>query len=113
MARRRRTSSPHTRSFATAPRVAANEAVRLIRHDERSPGWFYGVTPQGAEGYFPTSWFQLDEDGGQATALRDYDAVELTIDAGVEIDCLDEAAGWLLVRTVDGREGWIPSECAS
>jgi len=76
---------PHERSFDVAPRI---------------------------EGYFPTSWFRLDSTGVQATALRDYDAAELTIEAGVQIDCLDEVAGWLLVRTAEGRQGWIPVQSA-
>jgi hypothetical protein len=110
VARRVLTAAVHERSFAIAPRVYAQSTVRLIRHDERNPGWFYAATPTGIEGYFPTSWFHID--GAHATALRDYDASELTIEAGVELDCLEEVAGWLLVRTADGREGWIPLECA-
>ena len=46
-----------------------------------------------------------------ARALRDYDATELTIEAGVDVHCICEESGWLLVQTEDGREGWIPASC--
>ena len=107
--RRLRTTTAHTRSFEQAPRVRAGDRVRFIRHDEQSPGWFWGASAEGVEGYFPTSWFRLDASETGATALYDYDAAELTIEAGVEVECLVRVAGWLRVRTASGDEGWIPS----
>jgi SH3-like domain-containing protein len=39
--------------------------------------------------------------------------MELTIAADVDVECLAEESGWMLVRTDDGREGWIPADCIS
>jgi hypothetical protein len=110
--RRTRTIAPHERSFAIAPHVEEGSVVHVIRDDEQSPGWFYGAAADGTEGYFPAAWFRRDSSGAQAIALRDYDAAELTIEANVAIDCIAEVAGWLLVQTDDGLQGWIPHECA-
>jgi hypothetical protein len=90
--------------------VRAQESVHFLRHDERHRGWFLGRASNGVEGFFPTDWFRLDPANARATALRDYDAMELSVEAGEEVECLAEAAGWYLVRAPDGREGWIPIE---
>jgi RimJ/RimL family protein N-acetyltransferase len=108
---RLRTALAHERSFDRAPRVRGGDIVRRVRDDEKNPGWFLGVAPGGVEGYFPSRWFEADPDGAIARALRDYDAMELTIEANVEVECLAEESGWLLVRTDDGRQGWIPVDC--
>ena len=87
------------------------EMVRRIRDDDKNPGWFFGVAPNGTEGYFPSRWFESELRGMNSRALRDYDAAELTIEVGVEVECIVEESGWLLVRTDSGREGWIPVTC--
>ena len=104
------TIKAHQRSFKRPPTVRSGELVLVLRHDDKSPGWFFGEA-DGLEGYFPLSWFDLSADGATATARRDYDAAELTIEVGVEIECVETEAGWLLVRTAEGREGWVPSDC--
>jgi len=106
-----RTTAGHKRSFDRAPRVRVDELVQRVRDDQENQGWFFGVAPGGVEGYFPSRWFDVDPSGVSARALQDYDAMELTIKANVIVDCLAEESGWLLVRTEDGQEGWIPSGC--
>ncbi len=105
------TTKAHQRSFELAPRVHQGDQVRVLRHDDKPPGWFFGAAGVGLEGYFPLAWFALSADGTTATARRDYDAAELTIRAGVEIECLETEAEWLLVRTAEGHQGWIPGDC--
>jgi flagellar basal body rod protein FlgF len=111
MAERLRTTVGHRRSFERAPRVLANEVVSRDRDDEKNPGWFVGTDRNGVEGYFPSRWFELDSSGANARAKRDYDAGELTVSAGVDVECIANESGWLLVRTDEGQEGWIPASC--
>jgi hypothetical protein len=87
--------------------------VRRIRDDDAHPGWFFGVAAGGLEGYFPVRWFELDADGVGAIALHDYDAMELTVEPNALVAPLAEESGWVLVRTEDGDEGWVPAECVS
>jgi len=100
----------HRRSFETAPRVRAGEVVRVLRNDGKHPGWFFGDTSENVEGYFPVRWFDFGADA-TATARRDYDATELTIEVGVPVQCLEAESSWVRVRTVAGEEGWIPEAC--
>lgn len=106
-----RTTAAHRRSFDKSPRVVAGDAVRRVRDDPESPGWFWGVDPSGVEGFFPRSWFEFDAGCINAKAIRDYNAEEITIDAGVAVACVARESGWLLVRTADGLQGWIPECC--
>ncbi len=101
----------HQQSFESAPKVSPGDRIRIVRHDDKSPGWFFGVTAEGKEGFFPLGWFDLNADESSAIAQRAYDAAELTIEVGVEVECIETESGWHLVRTTDGREGWIPSDC--
>lgn len=103
-----RVKENHHRSFTKAPNVQAGEVVRFLREDEKNPGWFFGATFEGVEGYFPNDWFNLRPEGGEATAIRAYDALELTVEKGEMVEAIAEAAGWLLVKTSDARVGWIP-----
>src|SRR5688572_9020696 len=111
MSERFRTTAAYQRAFDRVPRVRAGDVVRHIRDDEKNPGWFFGIAADDIEGYFPSRWFEVDSSGASAKALRDYDATELTVEAGVPVHCICEESGWLLVQTEDGREGWIPASC--
>jgi uncharacterized protein YgiM (DUF1202 family) len=103
-----RVEKKHQRSFDEAPKVQAGEVVRFLWEDEKNPGWFFGETFGGTEGFFPNRWFEVRLEAQEATALRDYNAMELTVDKGEIVEAIDEAAGWLLVKTADHRTGWIP-----
>lgn len=108
---KRKTTQAHQRSFEQAPRVPAGELVEFLYEDARNPGWFYGRAADGVAGYFPSRWFELDASAGQARAVRAYDAAELSLEAGIEVEILAQESGWLLARTADGRQGWIPACC--
>jgi hypothetical protein len=99
----------HVRSFETTPRVAAGGRVAFLRDDPANPGWFFGRAGS-VEGYFPEAWFAIARDRLAATALRDYDAMELTVTAGERVHVLDEVGGWRLVRARDDATGWVPAE---
>jgi hypothetical protein len=101
---RPRTTAPHKRSFDCAPRVRQDEMVRRLRDDEKNPGWFFGVATGGPGGYFPSRWFEVDPGGVSARALRDYDGMELTIEADVEVELRD-----LLPRNVLAELAWPPA----
>jgi hypothetical protein len=105
-----RVKNRHDRSFDKAPQVGAGDVVTFVRHDSKNPGWFFGETEGGVDGYFPSEWFDISERNRKATAQRPYNAMELTAEIGEIIESLDSAAGWLFVRAEDGRVGWVPLE---
>ncbi len=98
----------HERSLDVAPCVAKGDRVVFVRDDDGNPGWFYGRTAGGVAGYFPAEWFDVARERHEATARRDYDAMEISVTAGHVVEAVDSIAGWRLVRTADGRVGWVP-----
>lgn len=79
----------------------------MLEIDPNDSAWFKGVDESGTEGYFPVPWFEMDEASREATALRDYDALELSVEAGTECEVIDRVGGWFQV-SCSGAVGWIP-----
>ncbi len=102
----------HERSFEIAPKVSAEETVTFRGNDPQNLGWFKGTTNEGIEGYFPLSWFSVDEPLGQATAQRDYDTQELTVKKGEDVATMESESGWTRVMNTEHEIGWIPATCA-
>ena len=97
-------------AFANPPKVAAGEVVQLIEKDPNHPGWFKGRTATGESGYFPVAWFAIA--GSDATAMRDYDARELTVRVGDLVGIVEIESSWARVMKPSGEVGWVPAEVA-
>ncbi|EDY80677.1 SH3 domain protein [Verrucomicrobiia bacterium DG1235] len=92
------------------PLAEKGERVSFIAFDPKNAAWFRGRDARGVVGYFPVGWFRIDEAGGLAEALRDYDAAELTVAVGEEIELIESFGEWCRVETGQGL-GWIPVAC--
>ncbi len=104
-------TQPYEPEFPVAPTAAAGERVTYLRGDPKNPAWFFGRDARGIEGYFPCVWFTIDEAAQVAWAQRAYAAAELRVSAGDPVTVEECLGGWLLVRTPDGRRGWILESC--
>ena len=85
----------------------------LVEGEERETefeGWLWCKNSSGLQGWVPKAYLEPASEAGQFQFLQDYNARELTIDAGQEVMVLDEESGWAWVRTPLGEEGWIPLE---
>jgi hypothetical protein len=52
----------------------------------------------------------VERRGEGATALRDYDATELTVRAGEMVTATTHEAGWRWCTNARGDSGWVPDE---
>lgn len=103
----------HTRSYDDPLRVKKGEVVRATKRElwnERDP-WVWCIAASGKEGWVPEPF--LDITGNQAVALRDYDAIELTVSIGDDLRILDESSGWYWVKNQRDQYGWVPVECVA
>jgi hypothetical protein len=103
-------TKPHSSSFETTPSAGPGEVVTFFHPDPGNPAWFFGRDPRGIDGYFPASWFRIDENRNQATASRSYDASELSVEPGDEVQILETHGDWVQVASPRGS-GWIPEKC--
>lgn len=90
-------------------RVLAGDALHVGEVDEDNAAWAWCTGPSGKGGWMPRAYFEAD--GATGVALRDYDAAELSVEAGEELTVLAEESGWAWVRDSRGRLGWVPLEC--
>ena len=86
--------------------LRAGETVDVQSADSDFPEWFWCRGPDGKEGWVHSSY--LSQTTGQAKAVRDYSAQELTVAAGDEARLIRTLGGWAELALNDGRIGWVP-----
>jgi len=69
-------------------------------------GWVWCTDASGQAGWTPQAW--LTQDGDEWTITRDYDAIELTVQAGEIVSIEFAESGFLWVTTSNGERGWVP-----
>lgn len=106
---RYRVVSDYRAAYPDPTNVRAGEALHVGETDEDNAAWVWCTGPSGKGGWMPRAYFEADGETG--TALRDYDAMELTVEVGEELTILEEESGWVRVRNSQGRLGWVPVEC--
>lgn len=77
-------------------------------YDWEGHPWVWCSNQAGKSGWVPQG--HMDALGEKGIARVDYDAAELTVEAGEEVLVVDETHGWLLCRRPDGDTGWVPAE---
>jgi len=101
--------SGHRAVYPDPLKVRTGETLRIGEVDEDNGAWAWCTGPSGKGGWMPRAYFEGDGENG--TALRDYDATELSVEAGEELTVLEEEGGWVWARDSGGRFGWVPLEC--
>ncbi len=98
----------HITSDPNPVRFRAGDTLGVGHHDQVWTHYVWATDQAGRSGWVPDEYLQPDNDGRRATALRDYDSTELTVERGEIVDVLDEVGGWYLCRATSGRSGWVP-----
>ena len=98
----------HKSEFHTPLIAKKGEIVQGEERETEFEGWLWCQSNSGVQGWVPKNHLEPASESGHFQFLQDYNARELTIDAGQEVIVLDEESGWAWVRTTLGEEGWIP-----
>jgi uncharacterized damage-inducible protein DinB len=88
--------------------MGAGEQVQVEDRATDAAGWVWCTHPNGKSGWTPIAF--LRRAGDIAVALRDYSAVELSLEPGDELLLLEYESGWYWAVTSDGQLGWGPAE---
>jgi hypothetical protein len=87
--------------------VRTGDRLILGHADPEHPGWVWAVsTVSDKAGWVPEEYFATEDTG--AMARRDYSAREVSVAEGDIVNVLEELAGWVVVETREGNNGWIP-----
>ena len=93
-------------AFSDPLKIRDGDELRLSRKETVWEGWVWCTTEEGKSGWIPESF--IDSTGNYGKANRDYDATELTVQVGDELDVLAEESGWAWCGNSSGSFGWVP-----
>jgi len=91
-------------------RIEEGDLLEVEFRETYWKGWIWCRSIEGKEGWIPKNYIQIDEKKFRAIALRDYDAIELTVKKGEKFTIKFEESGWAWVSNKAEKTGWIPLE---
>jgi hypothetical protein len=103
-----RVVAPYQSAFPNPLLIRKGEILAVERRETEWSGWLWCTDSEGLGGWVPETYVECN--GSTCRALRDYDATELTVYAGDELEILEEAGGWLWCVTDRGEKGWVLGE---
>lgn len=101
----------HAAQYPDAPAFQAGESVVCGKTDPEAPGWIWCTRGDGRSAWVPLRIIQQGDEPTRGRILEDYDARELTVEAGETLKILATESGWAWVENSSGRRGWIPGSC--
>jgi len=113
MMRSGRVIKAHQRTYNDPIQVKKGDVVRVTKRElwnDKYP-WVWCIATSGKEGWAPESFVEIQ--GEQGIALRDYNAIELSVNIGDDLTILEEASGWYWAKNKRESYGWVPVECVA
>ena len=99
----------YTTRFTNPIILKKGEHVKVGKRDDEWIGWIWCITENGNEGW--ASENILDINQSEAVVVSDYNATELSVVVGEELETFQRESGWVWCRRSNGDEGWVPLEC--
>lgn len=93
-------------AYPEAIKISRGEKLKTLKKKSEWPGWLWCVNSAKKGGWVPANILQIE--GRTATALKDYDASELSVREGEELMALEQESGWCWCANEKGKRGWIP-----
>lgn len=83
----------------------------VLKYDSRAEwrGWLQCSLDDGQIGWISESYLEIHET--RVTFKKDYNAIEIQVQVGEDVEILREDNGWAWIRRSDDVEGWIPCQC--
>ena len=91
-------------------RIRQGESIVVGHRNQQYPEFLWCAAEDGHAGWVPEQFLHMDTDK-EATALRDYDAAQLTVVKGETLEALEHVGVWIRCRNAAGAEGWVPESC--
>jgi hypothetical protein len=101
-----RAIAPHAAASTAPLKAKRGEFITCGQSDDEWPGWIWCTNADGKSGWVPEVFIQMR--GERGWMVRDYDATELSVREGEELQVEEEVSDWLLCVGEKGQRGWIP-----
>lgn len=103
----------HTRSYDDPITLEMGDAVQITKRDLWGDAhvWVWCINAVGKAGWVPATYLNMNDAATNGIALRDYNAIELTITAGASLTLHHSESGWAWVENSAGQQGWVPLSC--
>ncbi len=82
------------------------EQVQLQQRDTQWPEFIWAIDIRGRSGWVHDSF--IDVTAFPTISVRDYDARELSVEVGDEVEIIESLGGWHWCQNKFGIRGWIP-----
>lgn len=96
--------SPYTEPFALHP----GEELTIGHKESEWPGWVWCTNQHGESRWVPETY--IERRGDTCVALCEYEATELSVQAGQELTVGHGESGWRWCTNQAGQSGWVPAE---
>jgi len=100
----------HTTEFTVPLIMKKDDIIEGEKRKTEWDGWLWCKNDTDMFGWVPEPYLKKLPEDRKYIALRDYNAIELSVDVGQELVIFYEASSWAWVRTPDDEEGWVPLE---
>jgi len=89
--------------------INAGQNLRIEKRESEWPGWTWCLDNNGKAGWVPSAYLSIN--GLTAKALVEYNANELTVETGDELEFIKEESGWAWCQDRNNNLGWVPISC--
>lgn len=100
--------SPHRSDYPDPLRLTVGQQVTVGDKVSEWPGWVWCTEAGGKSGWVPEAYVRRE--GPTGWLVVEYDATELSVAEGDQVEVLMQESGWAWCRKASGDEGWLPLE---
>jgi uncharacterized protein YgiM (DUF1202 family) len=95
-------------AFPDPVKLGEGEPVTVQEKKSEWEGWLWCVNREGRNGWVPEHYVSRDQN--VCTMTVDYDATELSVEAGETLELHKRESGWWWCVNQTGAAGWVPEE---
>jgi hypothetical protein len=106
----RRVTESRARDHVENISIREGDAIVVGHRNQQFPEFVWCAVEDGHHGWVPEVFLHMDGPR-EATALRDYDAAQLTVVKGELVEALEQVGVWVRCRNAAGAQGWVPEHC--
>ena len=105
---RGRVTTDYQRAYPDPIVMTKGEELKVGQEDVEWIGWVWCTSLSGKSGWVPKNY--IKQEGDRGVALVDYNASELSVHAGDELNVHKEESGWVWSTNASGESGWVPAK---